>query len=655
MSRQLFSNGTRRARRKAQAVRAEVVAEGAATGETPAPFADGQTSRDLDTAIEYRMDPGDAAAAGEGARPDEEGHSNLKALIDDGAVQRAPIAGGLPLDSSDGGLLAADVFDEAGYLRLNPDVRRAVEMGQIESGYAHYFWHGRVEGRALPDSPREARNTMLASPSDSGRLDVFPKEARCSLEALIISPKAGLMIVGWIDDASHPLSCIRIIGPDWRVVISSSHFLRVRRADVEKAIGNHRRHAFGFIGFLNFDHGGGTSGSVQVELWQSGGFSTVVQVAPTLVEDMELRDTILAHLAGASYFGNSSIESIQHLERGLGVELVRFNLAITRRLVSVPYVERFGPQGPRRRGTIVVCLYGKPEYFFLQNCLYSGLSGIDQYEFVYVSNSPEMAETLLREAQRASLLYALPITLVILPGNAGFGAANNVAAGEARSDRLLIVNPDVFPRDLDWAGKHCGLLDTAPPEQTQLFGVPLYYDDGSLMHGGIYFEVDVGLSLARGCPSPARMCRTEHYGKGAPASFVEFNRPRPVPAVTGAFISIARGWYEQLGGFTEDFIFGHYEDADLCLKSIAKGTPPWIHDIRMWHLEGKGSIRAPHHEGGSLVNRWLFSSRWRTIIEEGLLGPHPSHALMRSSAGSDVTQTHQEAPVKMAKHKRARS
>ena len=211
---------------------------------------------------------------------------------------------------------------------------------------------------------------------------------------------------------------------------------------------------------------------MQVELWQAGGYSTAVQVAPTPVEDVELRDTIFAHLAGATYLGNACIETIQQLERGLGAELVRFNLAITRRIVSAPYVEHFGP-AQVRRGTIVVCLYGRPEYFFLQNCLYSGLVGMDEYEFVYVSNSPEMAETLLREAQRANLLYGLPTTLVILSGNAGFGAANNAAARAARSDRLLIVNPDVFPRDPDWARKHCALLETAPPEQSRLFGVPL--------------------------------------------------------------------------------------------------------------------------------------------------------------------------------------
>ncbi len=537
----------------------------------------------------------------------------------------------MPGDSADSDFLVAESFDEAGYLRLNPDVRRAIELGQVESGYSHYLLYGRAEGRALPDMPREPRNVMLAAPHDAARAEVFAKEARCAIEALIIAPTGGLMIVGWIDDASHPLDCIRIIGPDWRVVMDATRIVRVRRTDVENNLGGRRLHAFGFVGFVHFDEGGDGSGPMRVELWQSGGASTAIQCAPTFIEDLDLRDTMLAYLAGASFFGNPAIESMNYLDAGVGAELVRFNEWITRRIVSAPYVERFGPQHRSPRGTIVVCLYGKPEFFFVQNCLYSGLPGIEDYEFIYVSNSPEMAETLLREAHCASLIYGLTISIVILPGNAGFGAANNAAARVARSDRLLVVNPDVFPRDLDWAKKHTDVLKSAPAEQTRLFGVPLYYDDGSLMHGGMYFEVDVGLSLSDGKPVPARICRTEHYGKGAPAKSVQFNRSRPVPAITGAFISIKRSWFEQLGGFSEAFIFGHYEDADLCLKSIEQGTAPWIHDIRLWHLEGKGSTRSGPHDGGSIVNRWLFSTTWLPMLEKGLLGPAPTHPLMQST------------------------
>jgi hypothetical protein len=258
---------------------------------------------------------------------------------------------------------------------------------------------------------------------------------------------------------------------------------------------------------------------------------------------------------------------------------------------------------------------------------------------VYVSNSPEFAEKLMKDMRTGTQVYGLTQTLVLLPGNAGFGTANNVAVNYASTDRILIVNPDVFPRDEDWARKHTQAITNLPKSQTELFGVPLYYDDGSLMHGGMYFEYDTGLTVDKSAMSGRRMVRVEHYGKGAPAWSEEFTKSRPVPAVTGAFMSMNRTWYEKLGGFTGDFIFGHDEDADLCLKSISEGVAPWIHDIRLWHLEGKGSTRLPVHEGGSYVNRGIFSERWDSVISAGLEGRNPSHPLLRK-------KTKTNAPVK---------
>jgi hypothetical protein len=141
--------------------------------------------------------------------------------------------------------------------------------------------------------------------------------------------------------------------------------------------------------------------------------------------------------------------------------------------------------------------------------------------------------------------------------------------------------------------------------------------------------MDRGVSLDADQVSRRQLLRVEHYGKGSPAWITRFTEPRPVPAITGAFMSMERVWFEQLGGFTESYVFGHYEDADLCLKSIQRGTVPWIHDIQLWHLEGQGSHRLPVHEGGSLANRWLFTTTWSEQVSDGLLGPDPSHPIMR--------------------------
>ena len=144
---------------------------------------------------------------------------------------------------------------------------------------------------------------------------------------------------------------------------------------------------------------------------------------------------------------NPQFEAPLQLDHGLGNVLLDFNVEISGNILAGAYVARFGPQRDSLLGSIAVCLYGKAEYLFLQAAAFSECAGIDRYEFIYVCNSPELAETLLKEAAMASRIYGVSITLVILPSNAGFGAANNVAAAHARSDRIMIVNPDIFPRD----------------------------------------------------------------------------------------------------------------------------------------------------------------------------------------------------------------
>src|SRR5207244_3739964 len=99
-----------------------------------------------------------------------------------------------------------------------------------------------------------------------------------------------------------------------------------------------------------------------------------------------------------------------------------------------------------------------------------------------------------------------------------------------------------------------------------------------------------------------------------------------------------------IGGFSDEYVLGHYEDADLCLKSLENGSPAWMHDVKLWHLEGKGSARRQAaHEGASIVNRWLFNRRWAETIVPDMLGQSPRHPLLRSE-----TPVTAPAPVRAA-------
>ncbi len=224
---------------------------------------------------------------------------------------------------------------------------------------------------------------------------------------------------------------------------------------------------------------------------------------------------MLGFIAGTGA-GGAQIQALLALDGSVGEQIIALNRAVTSAIIAAPFVERFGPRTRARRGSIIVCLYGRPEYMFVQNALFSGKPGIEDYEFIYVCNSPELLDRLLKKARSSALIYGLAQTVIGLPANAGFGAANNLAAAHARSPRLLCVNPDVFPKDTGWAARHTAILDESAPG-ARLVGSTLYYDDGSLMHGGMYLELDTGLAVRPAGVEARQFARVRALRQGRPA------------------------------------------------------------------------------------------------------------------------------------------
>lgn len=513
-------------------------------------------------------------------------------------------------------------FVEETYLRINPDVLAAVATGKFRSGRDHYELFGRAEGRPTIAPAGMPRDRVVLT-ADPDKVSEKPRPPAGNVDHVKLSASGGIYVIGWVNDSQDRLDSIDLYFSSWSISFSAANLARVRRPDAEESIGGLlSSHSCGFWGFVYAARRlTANVCSAVVRLKSGAEIQSIVTV--DAVDDDELRNTALSGMAQAHYLGNPYFATVQSIDAAIGGQLVGFNQMLTRRAVNTPYIERFGRKNAAYKGSVIVCLYGRTEYLFLQQAIFSRQAGIQDYEFIYVCNSPDSAEALLKEAHLAALMYGLDVTIIILNSNAGFAAANNLAAMHARSDRLLFTNPDVLPHDADWTQKHGAIAADLPAAQTALFGAPLFYDDGALMHAGMYFELDTMPSFSHGRRIETAILRVEHYGKGAPPNTPEFLRSRPVPAVTGAFMSMDRAWFETLEGFSEDYIFGHYEDADLCLKSLEAGRPAWLHDAKLWHLEGKGSHRRPQHDGASAVNRWLFTKTWKDTLMDGLLGPAP--------------------------------
>ena len=78
-----------------------------------------------------------------------------------------------------------------------------------------------------------------------------------------------------------------------------------------------------------------------------------------------------------------------------------------------------------------------------------------------------------------------------------------------------------------------------------------------------------------------------------------------------------RNVFESVGGFTEDYVVGDYEDSDLCLKiAMTERKIAYVPDVELYHLERKSmSLNAEYMRGIAWqYNCALHTERWDSAM-----------------------------------------
>lgn len=259
------------------------------------------------------------------------------------------------------------------------------------------------------------------------------------------------------------------------------------------------------------------------------------------------------------------------------------------------------PTAPPRL-SVIVPLYARP--FLLRAILANQAAYPAGTEFIYVSDDPRQHLVVRNYLIDRRGLIDRPTTLVINGGNYGFSVANAIGARVASAPLLLFQNSDVWIEDGQALTVAAAELDEG---RFGIVGFRLLYEDDTLQHDGMV--------LRRG-HHVHDLFAAEHLGKGLPPEPIAEDAAMTigVPAVTGAMMMIARDWYDALGGFDPGYVRGDFEDADLCLRSVAGGRPVGL--VRtggMRHLERQSLV----HSGGdalrsaiTYLNCIRFNARW---------------------------------------------
>jgi GT2 family glycosyltransferase len=497
---------------------------------------------------------------------------------------------------------------EHAYLRRYPDVAGAIAAGAIASAREHFLNYGRFEGRIWPEP--SAVSPAAAPPASE------PLTVPHHCDAILLS-RGFLFVTGWIDDRFDRLAFVAVGS------VGDQPFLRAepcrhRREDVERHLELSCPCEAGFWQLFAIPpEMAARPVALRLEL-ASGESVPVAPVNPVRLSLREHLDSFLGFYGRRALIGSLVARSFAELDAGLGNMIARMHETV-RATRQVSSEGRYGHRPAKPLLSFVCCLHGIPDFLFLQIARFADCARLDHFEFIYVNNTPALEEDLHRDAELAAMLFETTVRVISFDQNTGFSYANNFGVSRAMAQTVVLINPDVFPREA--ASLDALLRFASGKARRAITGGKLFYADGTVMHEGMVIIPDLRLSaLAR---SP--VLTVEHPRKGF--SDRGGSKTMKVPAVSGAMMVIDRNDFVRAGGFDEGFIHGHYEDADLCLRFATQGGMREGKDggerdwkvlcdpaLAFWHYEGCGSIRQPEQEGALQVNRWRFSRKWQDFL-----------------------------------------
>jgi GT2 family glycosyltransferase len=285
------------------------------------------------------------------------------------------------------------------------------------------------------------------------------------------------------------------------------------------------------------------------------------------------------------------------------------------------FVKTFGERPAKPRTSVIVPIYGRSDFIKYQLALFANDEDFKSgaVELIYFVDDPRIIEEVTQLCMTLSPMYRVPMTVAHTGENHGFSGANNLGASVARGDLFILLNSDVMPKRAGWvtqlARTHEGLPDCG------VLGAKLLYYDESLQHDGMVFER---------FPFWNGLYGNNHPGKGLPNRGEPDAPPREVEAVTGACLVMSASLYRKLGGLSEEFVFGDFEDSELCLRARDAGKRIYYApQVELYHLERQSQSLLPDGDSWrwqiTVYNSWLQHRRWSADIDE-LKGSPPSSA-----------------------------
>lgn len=244
----------------------------------------------------------------------------------------------------------------------------------------------------------------------------------------------------------------------------------------------------------------------------------------------------------------------------------------------------------------------------------------ENIEYIIVENNSEKQKTfnyykrLQRENRKVKVLYWQ---------GKGFNypAINQYGVDHASGEYYLFLNNDTEMLTENGIEE---MLSYCMREDVGAVGARMYYEDGTLQHGGVI----VGLGGVAGHAFLG-------LDKDAPGYFARAHVAQDLSAVTAACVMIKRKAYAEAGGFDPAYAVA-FNDIDLCLK-IRQAGYLIVYDpyTELMHYESKSRGYDDTDEKQERFQKEveLFQSRWKEFLKKGDPYYNPNLTLDRNDFG----------------------
>lgn len=191
--------------------------------------------------------------------------------------------------------------------------------------------------------------------------------------------------------------------------------------------------------------------------------------------------------------------------------------------------------------------------------------------------------------------------------NHGFAKATNMSVPHAKGKYILLLNTDtvILDKAID---NVLAFAETHP--HAKIWGGRTLFADGSLNATSCWGQM-TPWSLFSQAVGLTRIFKGSSFFN--PEAYGNWKRDtvRPVDIVTGCFFLIEKDFWDELGGFADEF-YMYGEEADLCLRARKLGADP--------HITPEATLI---HYGGATANKVIVRKKiWQLGAKSLLIRNH---------------------------------